>query len=266
MKADHTAQLRLLDLQAADTALAQLRHRRATLPELAAIADREARGSELERDLVDAQTRAGDIAAAQRRLENEVDAVRDRAARDEQRLQTGGVPAKELSGLQHEITTLARRQSTLEDELLEVMEQREQADASAGTLEVRLNALIIERDELITARDAAFADIDAAIAQRAAERAAISGELPPDLRRALRARPRARWWQSAPRAWCSGAATAAASTCPAPSWPPSARRRRTRSCGATTVAASSCAPTNPASERRADQHSGRRRGRRRFAR
>ena len=181
MNADHAAQLRLLDLQAADTALAQLAHRRRTLPELAALTEREQRAAEIGTELVDAQTRVGDLAGQQRRLENEVDTVRTRAARDEQRLQSGGVPAKELSGLQHEITTLARRQSSLEDDLLEVMEQREQAETDTAALGAQEAQLTTERDQLASARDAAFAEIDSSTAQRTGERSTIAAELPADL-------------------------------------------------------------------------------------
>ena len=99
------------------------------------------RAAALANEIIDAETALADVADEQRRLENEVDAVRARAARDEQRLQSGGVPAKELEGLQHEITTLARRQSNLEDELLEVMEQREEADAALVGLATQRNAL-----------------------------------------------------------------------------------------------------------------------------
>lgn len=181
MNADHAAQLRLLDLQAADTALAQLAHRRGTLPELAALVACEQRLATLGNDVVDAETRAGDTAAEQRRLENEVDTVRARAARDEQRLQAGGLPARELEGLQHEIASLARRQSTLEDDLLEVMEQREQQDLAATELRAQLAKARTEQDELTAARDAALAEIDAAAAKRTAERAGLAQQLPADL-------------------------------------------------------------------------------------
>jgi predicted nucleic acid-binding Zn-ribbon protein len=175
------AQLRLLDLQAADTAIAQLVHRRKTLPELAAIAQRDERSEALHNDAVDAQTRLDDIAAEQRRLENEVETVRSRATRDEQRLQAGGLPPKELEGLQHELTTLARRQSTLEDELLEVMEQREESDATVAELTGQRASLDAERSDLIAARDRALAEIDEAQARRTAERAAVAADLPADL-------------------------------------------------------------------------------------
>jgi uncharacterized protein len=174
-------QLRLLDLQALDMALAQSAHRRKTLPELAAIAERDQRADALHNDIVEAETRIGDIAAEQRRLENDVEAVRARASRDEQRLQAGGLPAKELEGLQHELTTLARRQSTLEDELLEVMERREESDAALGALTAERATLDAERAELGAARDAAFAEIDEAVARHTGERAAIAAELPADL-------------------------------------------------------------------------------------
>jgi hypothetical protein len=181
VNAAHQSQLRLLDLQAADTALAQLAHRRRTLPELAALAERERRADVLTSDIIDAETRAADAADEQRRLENEVDAVRTRTARDEQRMQSGGLPAKEIEGLQHEVATLARRQSNLEDDLLEVMEQREQADAALSELATQRTVVDGERGELTAARDAAFAEIDSAVAARTGERAMIANELPADL-------------------------------------------------------------------------------------
>jgi predicted nucleic acid-binding Zn-ribbon protein len=174
-------QLRLLDLQAVDTALAQLRHRRATLPELAAITQRAAEAAELETALVEVQTSVGDIATEQRRLENDVDAVQTRAGRDEQRLQTGGLPAKELESLQHEIATLSRRKSVLEDELIDVMERREQAESTSAELTGRRDALAALRAELEAARDTAFAEIDEATAQRCTERDAVAAEIPADL-------------------------------------------------------------------------------------
>ncbi|HKC27268.1 MAG TPA: C4-type zinc ribbon domain-containing protein [Jatrophihabitans sp.] len=181
MNADTATQLRLLDLQAADTALAQLAHRRKHLPELAVIADTEKRASELHNDVIDAQTQLGDIAKEQRRLETDVDTVRARAARDESRLQAGGLPSRELESLQHEIATLARRQSTLEDELLDVMERAEGAEAAADHATVRHEELLAQLRALEAARDAALSEIDEAIARRTPERAAIVTEIPPDL-------------------------------------------------------------------------------------
>ena len=93
----------------------------------------------------------------------------------------GGLPPKELEGLQHEVTTLARRQSSLEDDLLEVMEQREHADAALAELTTQRTVIDGERAELEAARDATFAEIDQSIAERTKERAAVASELPADL-------------------------------------------------------------------------------------
>jgi predicted nucleic acid-binding Zn-ribbon protein len=181
VNADPAVQLRLLDLQAADTALAQLAHRRRHLPELAQIAERAAQLTDVSNELLDAQTALADIQLEQRRLENDVETVRNRAVRDEARLQAGGLPARELEGLQHEIATLARRQSTLEDELLDVMERCETAERDLAELTRRHAALVAEQGELEQRRDAAITDIDAAVAARTPERQGIAAELPADL-------------------------------------------------------------------------------------
>jgi uncharacterized protein len=181
VKADPAAQVRLLDLQAADTELAQLTHRREHLPELAAITASDKQAAGLRDEALDLQTRVDDLAGDQRRLENEVDTVQSRAKRDDARLTSGGVAAKELEGLQHEIATLARRQSSLEDDLLDVMEQRETLDAELARVLARQAALTGEREQLEASRDKALADIDARSTRRSADRAAIARELPADL-------------------------------------------------------------------------------------
>jgi uncharacterized protein len=181
VNADPAAQLRLLDLQAADTALAQLVHRRSTLPELAALADATQRTEVLATEAAELETRLADVDADQRRLEAEVDNVRARTARDERRLTGGGLPAKELESLQHEIATLARRQSSLEDDVLDMMEQRESLDSKLQSVATRRGDLDAEREKLEGARDAAWAEIDEQERRHATDRQAIAAELPADL-------------------------------------------------------------------------------------
>ena len=181
VNADPAAQLRLLDLQAADTALAQLAHRRSTLPELGALADATQRTHVLATEAAELEIRLADVDADQRRLEAEVDNVRARTARDERRLTGGGLPAKELESLQHEIATLARRQTSLEDDVLDIMEQRESLDSTLQSLATRRADLDGEREKLEAARDAAWAEMDEQERRHAADREAIATELPADL-------------------------------------------------------------------------------------
>lgn len=180
-KADPFVQRRLLDVARIDQATSAAAHRRTSLPELALIASGTSRVDELRNSAVLAQTEIGDLERAGRKLDNEIEAVRMRAKRDADRLSAGVAPAKDLENMQHEIVSLARRQATLEDESLELMETREVADNAFGVTE---RDLTIARAELAGAqqrRDDAFSDIDAEVQRLAAERKELLGGMPPDL-------------------------------------------------------------------------------------
>ena len=181
MKADPKVQLRLLVLQGHDAALARLEHRRRTLPQLAAISAADARLAQLRDELVRAETEVGDLDRELRRLDGDVDQVRRRSERDQQRMQSGAVAAKELESLQHEVQSLARRQSDLEDVQLELMEKREDAESRAAAVRGEVAAVTAERQAAEEARDCAYAEIDAQVAADAAARASLATELPADL-------------------------------------------------------------------------------------
>ena len=98
--------------------------------------------------------------------EQDVQLVRDRAARNQKRLDAGQGSAKDLQALQHELTSLARRQSTLEDVEIEVMERAESLAARVATLEgeraalaERVAALQLELDEALRALDTEAAQV-----------------------------------------------------------------------------------------------------------
>lgn len=181
MKASPAAQLALLDLQGLDSEIAQLAHRRHSLPARAALAELARRAEQVHLRVVELQTAVGDIAKEQTRLESDIEVVRRREARDQQRLQLGGIPAKELSGLEHELTTLKRRQGTLEDEALEIMEQRESVEAELAEAQAEEAQVTEKRAATTTERDGAFAGIDARVLQRRQERAPLAATIPADL-------------------------------------------------------------------------------------
>jgi uncharacterized protein len=153
-------QLRLLDVQALDTQLAQLAHRRRTLPELALLADLDSRARVLRDELVAARTLAGDVDREAARAEADVEQVRARETRNAARLAAGTGTAKDLQALQKDSEALARRQGDLEEVQLEVMERQEQAAAAVAGAEQRAAGLESERAEVVARRDAALADID----------------------------------------------------------------------------------------------------------
>jgi uncharacterized protein len=181
VKADPEAQRRLLDLQAIDTALAQLAHRRRTLPEHAEL-DRLARElSTMEDERVRAQVAVDDLDRDIARFERDVEQVRSRKDKDQQRLDAGTGPARELEALQHELGTLSRRQSELEDAELELMEQREQAQATLDGIEARLTAGREVRDRTERQRDETLTTIAKEEEFRQSGRKPLAADLPPDL-------------------------------------------------------------------------------------
>jgi predicted nucleic acid-binding Zn-ribbon protein len=181
VKADPDAQRRLLDLQAIDTTLAQLAHRRRTLPELAELDALARKIVSLEDGRVKAQVGVDDLDRDIARLERDIEQVRARADKDRGRLDAGTGPARELEALQHELATLSRRQGELEDAELELMEQREQADAALAEVVQQVTAVRDEREETERRRDATLADIDKEAEWKAASRAPLVADLPGDL-------------------------------------------------------------------------------------
>jgi predicted nucleic acid-binding Zn-ribbon protein len=181
VKAEPEAQRRLLDLQAIDTALTQLAHRRRALPELAEL-DRLARElSTLEDERIRAQVAVDDFDRDINRLERDVEQVRSRKAKDQQRLDAGTGPARELEALQHELATLSRRQNELEDAELELMEQREQAQGILDEIETRIGGVRGQREDAERRRDAALTGIAKDEEFRQAGRKPLAADLPADL-------------------------------------------------------------------------------------
>lgn len=175
--------MRLLDLQATDTAIAQLQHRRANLAEHAELAQRDSERSSAEADLVAAQTRVSDLEKDQQRAESDLEPVRQRRQRNQQRVDDGSVPdPKALSNLVDEIKHLDRRIGELEDAELEVMEQLETATSNRDQLTSRVDELSTQVREVAGRRDELLGGIDAELAEKQTERETIAAQIPADLR------------------------------------------------------------------------------------
>ncbi|WP_111765226.1 zinc ribbon domain-containing protein [Nakamurella deserti] len=181
LKLDPFVQRTLLDLAATDRVISSAEHRRSHLPALAVIADGEARATVVRRAVVAAETEVSDLQRATNKLDTEVEQVRARARRDADRLASGSASPKELENLQHEIESLKRRQATLEDAELELMEQREAAEGVLAAARRDLAAIDAETAEAVATRDAAFAEIDAVLATEREKRAALVPRFPDDV-------------------------------------------------------------------------------------
>lgn len=181
MKAEVAQQRSLLELSELDAELSRIAHRSGHLPEQQ---DRE----RIQADHVAASDRLAalelaleDLDAQAGRFESEIDAVRQREDRDRALLDSGQTNAKQVVDLQHELETLQKRQSSLEDSLLELLEQREQLQAQATTEAKAVEELAADLTRVQETLDTALAEIETTRGQRAASRdelaASIDGEL-----------------------------------------------------------------------------------------
>ncbi|MFE0464786.1 zinc ribbon domain-containing protein [Kitasatospora sp. NPDC058965] len=182
MNAAPADQIRLLDLQALDSKLDQLAHRRRSLPEHAEIDKAAADRAALKDLVVAAEAQQGDTARELTKAEQDVEQVRSRAARNQQRMDSGAVgSAKDLENLQHEIGSLAKRQADLEDVVLEVMERLESSQTRVVELSGRLEHADVVLKEAGDRREAAFGEIDGEAAKLTRDREAVAAVVPADL-------------------------------------------------------------------------------------
>ena len=162
----------LLQVQAHDTHLDQLRHRRESLPERADLArqrhematfDAETSAVQLERDAVGRD---------QKRVEDEVATVEAKAAEVDAKLYSGTITSpRELQGFQDDLQSLRRRQRHLEDDVLAFMEQTEPLDELLAARAAQRADLAAQADKLAAAVALAEKDVDAEIAASESERA-----------------------------------------------------------------------------------------------
>ena len=179
---DASALTGLLDLQGEDSAIARLSHRRATLPEAQHLAEISESLDELDADVGIALKQRDELAREQTRIEGEGALLDDKIAREEGRLFAGVVAnPRELTALQSEIEMLKRRKASREDELLEVMVNRDNAEEILGRLQRERDEMAVQADELRRTVEGLRADIDAELAHHTAARERAAGRLPEDL-------------------------------------------------------------------------------------
>ncbi len=172
----------LLDLQALDTSVDRLETRRAQLEAGAELAAVRRQTEEAEAALGELRLALDEVSRTQSRLEHEVDTMNQKAAAEEKRLYDGSVAnAKELDAIQHEIASIRDRRSRTEDELLELMERREDLENRAGSMEDGVAKLRTRLEEAGGESVHELDRIGADLAAKRAERGAITPELDPEL-------------------------------------------------------------------------------------
>lgn len=129
----------------------------------------------------DLQVQVEDLTRAQRKADEDVEQVKLRRGRDQQRLDGGAVGAKDASRLQHEIVSLERRIADLEDVELEVMEQLEAVQEELAAQRLELADLDARIDDLTGAREEKVARLREEGATIIRDRSTAVAGLPTDL-------------------------------------------------------------------------------------
>ncbi|HKR67814.1 MAG TPA: C4-type zinc ribbon domain-containing protein [Streptosporangiaceae bacterium] len=182
MKASPEAQLRLLELADIDAELTRIEHRRRGLPEHAELQRLEARDGELRDSIAALTAQNSDLKREQAKAEADVEQVRARIERDRSRLDGGMVNSpRELENLQSEVQSLHRRQSDLEEVVLDVMERLETAQGDLARATAEREQLATQLTEVTTARDAAVGELGEQSVKAADRRVEIASAIPADL-------------------------------------------------------------------------------------
>ncbi|PIF02146.1 MAG: nucleic acid-binding protein [Propionibacterium sp.] len=182
MLAEPNDQLRLLDLAGIDTAIAQLLHRRKTLPLHSEINTRSETRKAVTARLVAANTALSDAQYGLEKSEKDIEPVKQRITRNQGRLDSGEVTdPKTVAGLVDEVANLKNRLVELEDIQLDAMQTLEDATENQQKIQAERDSGDEELRALIKQRDEQVADIDAEITKKRAERTKLAAELPADL-------------------------------------------------------------------------------------
>lgn len=180
LRAPAAAQAQLLDLAACDLALARARRSLATLPETLHIHTLEGATEDIKGRKHDAMVEKESIHAELRRAESDVELVESRIAKDSERL-VHTASAKDAQGLEHELESLRKRRSDLEDIELAIMERFEEAEAVLLGLSEELataeGALGEARSQLVSQSG----ELESEIAAHNTVRESIVANLPDDL-------------------------------------------------------------------------------------
>ena len=172
----------LLVVQEHDTALDRLRHRRESLPERAQLEAQLAEQRRAEGARAAVQAQRDEVHSQERRLDDETRAIQSHADDVNTKLYSGTVTSpRELQAMQADIEMLKRQISDLEDEELDVMEQRETLDTQLATIDSALTDLGESIGKLREVIGVAEREIDEETANESKARAEAAAPIPESL-------------------------------------------------------------------------------------
>jgi len=159
-----------------------LKHQLATLPEHAELALLSAARADLDAAAKDLALKVDDLTREQKKADADVEQVKGRRKRDQDRMDQGLVTnPKDLEHLSHELVSLDRRISDLEDIELEVMEQLEAAQSELASLRAQLEAIDEKGKGVLASRNEKTASVQAESQTVGDDRKTTASGVPADL-------------------------------------------------------------------------------------
>lgn len=182
IKAALSIQEQLLQLQDVDLAVARILRQKATLPQTARVKELTQALAAARDDAVAKRMAAQDLRRQVRKVEGEVEMLRNRQQKDQALLDGGTITsAKQLSDLQHEIESLKRRQREVEDAELEAMELQEAADQAQSDAEAHRDSLAAQLAQAEQERESAITALREEFQRTKAEQHRVADGIPTDL-------------------------------------------------------------------------------------
>ena len=141
VKATHTDQLELLELQKLDQKESALRHKRDSHPAHATVREFSGRVADLQRAAISQNAIIADVSRDITRIEDEIAKVSERRKRQQGRIDNNQVPLRDISAMEHEIAQMDRRLAKLEDDQVEAEERLEAARAAQDKMKAEAQAI-----------------------------------------------------------------------------------------------------------------------------
>lgn len=181
MKVSPADQKQLLELQATDLQLSRLKHQVDTHQLRSKLEELGERSDDLHRSILAQQA---DLADRKRKITNLAEEIRKLAERrdlQQERLETGKVPLRDMSAVENEIGQINRRKDDLEYELLEDEEALEERDRFLAETEKTQEALKADETATTSELEQALVEPRAEIARLEGVRADLRDALPPQV-------------------------------------------------------------------------------------
>ena len=171
----------LLEIQELDTASDRLLSRIDALERGEDAAAALAEANEAERMMGELRLRLDELSRDQMRFEHEIDSMSQKAAAEERRLYDGSVAnARELDSITHEVENLKKRRGDREDELLALMEMREELEAQERAAGERSEALRARVEEVGSVAADELERLRTELKERSESRAALAETVDPE--------------------------------------------------------------------------------------